>query len=276
MFFSRPVSQTCPEEDYCELRAYMRQREMLVNSRATHIQHMQKSLRLMNLLLDNVVSDITGKTGMTIIRAILCEERNAIKLASYRDKRCKNSIEIIAQSLEGHYRKEHLFTLKQAVELYDTYDKKLNDCDLMIEKCLEQLNKETDEILSKKKKQRKKSDLNFEVASYLYKVCGTDLTEIDGLNEHTVLKILSETGTNMNKWKTAKHFVSWMGLSPDNKISGGKILSSKTIKTKNRAKHAFKLAAFSLSNAKNGLAAFYRRLRARLGHLKHSMQQQEK
>ncbi len=254
-----------PEDDYCELRAYMRQREMLVSSRSTHIQHMQKSLRQMNLLLDNVVSDITGKTGLKILREILLGERDAIKLASYRDNRCRNSIETIAKSLKGNYRNEHLFTLKQAVELYDIYDEKLNDCDTTIEKCLSQLVKQTDQVFKKKKSPKKVSDLNFDLSPYLYDICGTDLTEIDGLSEHTVLKVLAETGINMSKWKTAKHFVSWMGLSPDNKISGGKILSSKTIKTKNRAKHAFKLAAFALSNAKSGLGAYYRRLRARLG-----------
>jgi len=226
---------------------------------------MQKSLRLMNLLLDNVVSDITGKTGLKIIREILLGERSSIKLASYRDKRCKNSIETIAKSLQGNYRNEHLFTLKQAVELYDIYDEKLNDCDTTIEKCLSQLDKQTDQVLKKKKRQKKMSDLNFDLSPYLYGICGTDLTEIDGLNGHTVLKVLAETGVNMNKWKTAKHFVSWMGLSPDNKISGGKILSSKTVKTKNRAKHAFKLAAFASANAKSGIGAYYRRLRARLG-----------
>jgi transposase len=256
-----------PEENYCELRAYMRQREMLVSSRATHIQHMQKSLRLMNLLLDNVVSDITGKTGLKIIREILLGERDSRKLASYRDKRCKNSIETIAKSLKGNYRNEHLFTLKQAVELYDIYDVKLKDCDITIEKCLSQLDKQADQAQVSKNKvsQKKASDLNFDLCPYLYDICGTDLTEIDGLNGHSVLKVLAETGVNMNKWKTAKHFVSWMGLSPNNKISGGKILSSKTIKTKNRAKHVFKLAAFALANSKSGIGAFYRRLRARLG-----------
>ena len=254
-----------PEDDYCELRAYMRQREMLVSSRATHIQHMQKSLRLMNLLLDNVVSDITGKTGLKIIREILAGERDTKVLANYRDKRCKQSMETIAKSLEGNYQKEHLFTLKQAVELYDMYEEKLNDCDIVIEQCLSGLHKQTDTEFKKKKKQKKKTDLNFEVSPYLYSICGTDLTAIEGLSEHTILKVLSETGTNMHRWKTAKHFVAWMGLSPNNKISGGKVLSSKTIKTKSRAKQAFKMAAYSLVNAKSGLGAFCRRLRSRVG-----------
>lgn len=257
-----------PEDDYCALRAYMRQREILVSTIATHIQHMQKSLRQMNLLLDNVVTDITSLTGMRIIRAILSGERDAIVLANHRDGRCKNSCEVIAQSLMGNYRQEHLFTLKQAVELYDFYHEKLQDCDIAIEDCLSQLEKQPPESPLSSKKRRKKNNknaMNFNVTHYLHELCGTDLTEIDGLDEHSILKILSETGINMDKWETAKHFVSWMGLSPNNKISGGKILSSKTIKTQNRAKHVFKVAALALSNSKSGLGAFYRRLRARLG-----------
>jgi len=222
----------------------------------------------MNLLLDNVVSDITGLTGFKIIRAILSGERNAHKLANYRDGRCKNSVEIIAKSLNGNYRQEHIFTLKQSVELYDIYHEKLNDCDIAIEKCLSQLEKQTDATNFQAEKRRKKNNnnaLKFDVVNYLYELCGTDLTKIDGLDEYSVLKILSETGINMGKWKTGKHFVSWMGLSPNNKISGGKILSSKTIKTQNRAKHVFKMVAFALSNSKSGLGAFYRRLRSRIG-----------
>lgn len=257
-----------PEDNYCVLRAYMRQREMLVSTIATHIQHMQKSLRQMNLLLDNVVTDITSQTGMRIIRAILTGERDPETLANYRDGRCKNGVEVIAQSLFGNYRKEHLFTLKQSVELYDIYHEKLLDCDIEIEDCLSQLEKQpADPPLSGKKRRKKnnKNAMSFNVTQYLHELCGTDLTEIDGLDEHSILKILSETGIDMSKWETAKHFVSWMGLSPNNKISGGKVLSSKTIKTQNRAKHVFKVAAFALSNSKSGLGAFYRRLRARIG-----------
>jgi transposase len=257
-----------PEDHYCVLRAYMRQREMLVSSIAVTIQHMQKSLRQMNLLLDNVVTDITGQTGVRIIRAILSGERDAKKLASFRDGRCKSSLEEITQSLLGNYRKEHLFTLKQSVELYDTYHTKLKDCDREIENQLDELEKQPASTSLPAKNRRKKNNQNamkFNVVNYLYEICGTDLTEIDGLDEHSVLKIVSETGVNMDKWETEKHFVSWLGLSPNNKISGGKILSSKTIKTQNRAKQVFKLAAFALSNSKSGLGAFYRRIRARLG-----------
>ncbi len=257
-----------PEEDYCVLRSYMRQRENLISLHSMHIQHIQKSLRQMNLLLDNVVSHLTGQTGMRIIRAILSGERDPIKLASYRDPRCKNSVEVIAKSLEGNYRQDHLFTLKQSVELYDVYQQKLNDCDWAIEQHMNQLDKYDvclDKPVKKYVKKKNTNALNFDASNSLYQLCGVDLTAIDGLDTHTVIKVLSETGVNMEKWKTASHFVSWMGLSPNNKISGGKTLSSRTVKTQNRAKHTFKLAAWALANSKSGLGAYYRRMRARLG-----------
>ncbi len=257
-----------PDDDYCVLRAYMRQREMLVNQIAMHIQHMQKALRQMNLLLDNVVTDITGKTGLLIIRSIVSGQRDANTLATYRDPRCQKSEEEIAKSLIGNYREEHLFSLKQALELYDIYHSKLKECDSCIEAHLSTLDKtaQTHVLVSKKgRKKKNKNALQFDARTTIYELCGVDLTEIDGLDEHSVLKILSETGTDMTKFKTGNHFTSWMGLSPNNKISGGKILSSKTIKTYNRAKQAFKVAAFGLSNSKSALGAFYRRQRARLG-----------
>jgi hypothetical protein len=257
-----------PEEAYCILRTYMRQRENLISQHSMHIQHMQKSLRQMNLLLDNVVTDITSKTGFKIIRSILSGERDPDKLASYRDPRCKNTVEVIAKSLKGNYRNDHLFTLKQAVELYDIYDEKLNACDTEIEQQLNNLEKWDPSLINsakKKTKKKSKNELNFDPSNDLYQLCGINLTAIDGLETHSVIKVLSETGVNMEKWKSANHFVSWMGLSPNNKISGGKILSSKTVKTKNRAKHTFKIAAFALSNSKSGLGAYYRRMRSRLG-----------
>lgn len=257
-----------PKDDYCVLRSYMRQREMLVQNVSTHIQHIQKSLRQMNLLLDNVVTDITGKTGLLIIRSILNGQHDAKKLAGYRDPRCKKSAEEIAKSLMGNYRKEHLFTLKQAVELYDIYHTKISECDRRIEDCLKQLDSkfESDYLpADKKRKKKSKNALQFDARTFIYGLCGIDLTQIDGLDEHSVLKVLSETGVDMCKWKTGNHFTSWLGLSPNNKISGGKILSSKTVKTYNRAKQVFKIAALGLSNSKSALGAFYRRQRARLG-----------
>lgn len=256
-----------PPEQVCALRAYLRQRENLVRYASSHIQHMQKALRQMNLLLDNAVSDISGKTGMQIIRAIIAGERNAKKLAQYRDHRCKRSVATIAKSLEGHYRDEHLFALSQAVELYDIYKEKLLACDLAIEKQISTFDSQatSTELHPVKYKQKRGHALTFDVRTQLHRITGVDLTRIDGIDDTTALKILSETGIDMSRWKSEKHFASWLGLSPGNKISGGKVLNSKTKPSANRAAAALRMAAFTLSNSKSALGAFYRRLRARLG-----------
>jgi transposase len=248
------------------LRAYMRQRERLVKKRAEAIQHMQKALRQMNLLLDNVVSDITGKTGMDIISAILIGERNPSKLAKLRDARCKNDNKTIASSLEGHYRNEHLFSLQQAVEIYNFYQQQILNCDVAIEnEIISFESKGNQENLPPNKKRKSKSSLNFDVHRELYRYTGVDLTSINGMNENSVLKVLAETGTDMSYWPTEKHFSSWLGLSPNNKITGGRVLSSKTKPTANRAAAAFRMSAYALHRSNSALGAFYRRQRARLG-----------
>lgn len=244
-----------PAEQVCTLRAYVRQRAMLVRSAASYIQRMQKALAQMNLQLHNVVTDITGMTGMRIIKAILGGERTPDVLAAMRDRRCKNSESTIARSLQGSYRPEHLFSLQQAVELYEFHQEKIADCDRQI---LEQL-KSFDA-------QNAPDDVppsNVEEA--LQCMSGVDLTSIDGIDTNTALKILAEIGTDMNRWKTAKHFASWLGLSPGTKVSGGKILSSATKPVANKAAAALRIAAFTLFNSKSALGAYLRRQRARLG-----------
>ncbi len=257
-----------PSGEICAFRAYMRQRSMLVESAATHIQHMQKALRQMNLLLDNVVSDITGKTGMTIIRSILSGQRDPLILAHHRNRNCKNSEEVIAKSLKGHYKEEHLFSLRQAVELYDFYQRQIANCDQAIAVALDKIEgpDDLDELPPKKSKARRKNKaLPFDVRQNLYNITGVDITKIDGVKETTALKIISEIGTNMSAWPTAKNFASWLGLSPGNKISGGKVLNSKTKTCANRAAEAFRIAAYSLTKSKSALGAYYRRKRSQLG-----------
>ncbi len=255
-----------PPEETVALRTYMRQRETLVQSASDKIRHMQKALRQMNLLLENVVSDINGCTGMKIIRAILAGERDPSILAKFRDKRCRRSEKIIAASLEGHYQEEHLFTLKQSVELYDVYQQQIARCDAAIQAQLDRMeSKGNKDTLPPRKKSKIKGGPDFDVRSELYRMTDVDLTLIDGLNETSVLKILAETGINTSPWPTEKHFASWMGLSPGNKITGGKILTGKTKPSANRAAAAFRMAAYGLSNSKSALGAFYRRQRARLG-----------
>lgn len=255
-----------PPEEAIALRTYMRQRETLVQSASDKIRHMQKALRQMNLLLENVVSDINGCTGMKIIRAILAGERDPAVLAKFRDKRCRRCEKTIAASLEGHYQEEHLFTLRQSVELYDVYQQQIARCDAAIQAQLDRMeSKGGKDALSRRKKPKSKGGPGFDVRSGLYRMTGVDLTRIDGLNETSVLKILAETGTETSPWPTEKHFASWMGLSPGNKITGGKILSGKTKPSANRAAAAFRMAAYGLSNSKSASGAFYRRQRARLG-----------
>ncbi len=257
-----------PSGEICVFRAYMRQRSMLVESAATHIQHMQKALRQMNLLLDNVVSDITGKTGMTIIRSILSGQRDPVILARYRNHNCKNSKEIIAQSLKGHYKEEHLFSLRQAVELYDFYQRQIADCNQAIAMALDKIEgpDDLDELPPQKSKARRKNkSLPFDVRQNLHNITGVDITKIDGVKETTALKIISEIGTDMSAWPTVKNFASWLGLSPGNKITGGKVISSKTKTCANRAAEAFRIAAYSLTKSKSALGAYYRRKRSQLG-----------
>lgn len=242
-----------PADEVCTLRAYVRQRGTLVRSSASHIQRMQKALAQMNLQLHNVVTDITGTTGMRIIKAILDGKRNPEALASMRDPRCKNSSATIARSLKGNYRPEHLFSLQQAVELYEVYQTKIADCDRQI---LKQLKSFDD------------SPNNMPPASVedaLVRMSGVDLTAIDGIDTTTALKILSEIGTDMSRFKSAKHFASWLGLSPGTKVSGGKVLSSATKQVANKAAAALRMAAFTLFNSKSALGAYLRRQRARLG-----------
>ena len=241
------------------LRAYVRQRATLVRVSGSHIQHMQKAMAQMNLQLHNVVSDITGVTGMRIIKSIMAGERDPNKLAAFRDKRCKNDVKTIARSLHGNFRPEHLFSLQQAVELYEFYLAKIDECDQQI---LAQL-RSFDAKDTEGGPGGGKHPASIEEA--LMRMSGVDLTEIDGIETASALKIIAEVGIDMSRWKTDKHFTSWMALSPGAKISGGKILSSATKKNANRAAQAFRMAAFSLNKSRSYLGGYFRRMKARLG-----------
>jgi transposase len=247
-----------PAEQICALRAYVRQRMNLVRYAASHIQHMQKALAQMNLQLTNVVSDITGVTGMRIIKAILNGERDPLVLARMRDPRCKNSSAVIARSLRGNFRPEHLFNLKQAVDLHAFYQRQIDECDRQI---LEQLSS----FDVGDSGNGPKSESPATIGEALQQMTGVDLTRIDGIDSNSALKIIAEIGIDMNRWKSAKHFSSWLGLCPGTKISGGKVLSSKTKPVANRAAMTFRMAAFTLFRSKSALGAYLRRQRSRLG-----------
>lgn len=257
-----------PDEQINVLRAYHRQRTMLVNHAATHIQHMQKALEQMNLKLTNVISDITGTTGMKIIRSILAGDRDPKKLAKHRHSRCKKSAKEIEKSLHGNWRDEHLFALQQAVALYDFYQTQIEACDKQIQAQLGRFEDRSDagELPPPSgKSSGSGKKLTFDAREHLYRMAGVDLTQIVGLSTPTVLTILSEVGLDMSRWPTAKHFTSWLGLCPGSKISGGKNFSSKTKPSANRAAHAFRMAAYSLHRSQSAIGSFLRRKKAQLG-----------
>jgi hypothetical protein len=259
-----------PDEEMCELRSYLRHRDNLIRYRSQHIQHMQKALELMNLKLSQVISDITGQTGLDIIRAIVAGEHDPVKLAHYRNPRCHSSQDELAKSLDGHYKAEHLFVLQQAVEGYDFYTEQIKACDDALESKYQAFKPVVEGDLdplppSKKKSRRQASHPDYDLRAYLYQMTGVDLTEINGLDALTVQTIISEIGLDMGQWKTVKHFTSWLGLAPHNDISGGKVLRRKTKKTKNRANTALRLAAQSAGKSDSALGGFYRRMRAKHG-----------
>lgn len=261
-----------PNESVCVLRSYLRQRSMLIQQASSHIQHMQKALSQMNIQLHNVISDITGDTGMKIIRAIVAGERNPSVLACYRDKRCKNSLETIEKSLIGNYREEHIFALTQAIELYDTYKAKIIECDNKIEL---QVSTFEDRVIEKSSQQASavkgksrahcKNTFSFDAKSQLIRIVGVDLTMIPGIEASSALKIVSEIGLDLGRWKSSKQFSSWLGLCPGNKVSGGKRLGGKSKRTASYAASTLRMAASTLHRSNSALGAFFRRLRSRLG-----------
>jgi len=257
-----------PPEQICTLRSLVRHRDMLIKYRSAHIQHMQKALHLMNIQLTNVLSDIRGVTGMKIIRAIVAGERDPDVLARYRDKRCAKSRAEISKSLDGHYKREHLFALKQALELYDFYDRQLQACDAELQALYDEFeppDQPGTEPPAPRARKRRKNQPHFDLSRSLYRMTGVDLTQVDGLDALTVQDILSETGIDMSPWPTSKHFTSWLRLAPNNKVTGGKVKSRRTLPTQNRASLALRLAAQSLARSDSALGAFYRRMRAKHG-----------
>ena len=271
-----------PNDEGVMLRGYVRQRSRLFELASQQVQLMHKALVQMNLQLNHVVSDITGATGINIIRAIVAGERSPTVLAKYRNYRCKKDEKEIAKALDGNYREEHLLSLKHALSAYDFFHQQAYECEEAIEQMINKWEKEVEKSTpiqnpdsiehssEKSGKIQKKTKYNlspyhFEAESSLQKILNVNLTDIPGLDINGIIKILGEVGMDMSKWPSAKHFASWLGLCPGNKISGGKILSSKTKPTANRAAQALRLAANTLYNSKTALGAYFRRMRARLG-----------
>src|ERR1700684_987572 len=259
-----------PKGELAAWRAYLRQRERLLDYSASHIQHMQKALTEMNVQLHHVVTDITGATGLRIIRAILGGERNPAVLARMRDRRCHATVETVEKALAGNYRAEHLFALEQALALYDTYQQKAFACDARIEAVLKELSvcrgrKGGQLPAARQNRSRQQNSLLFDVRAALFALLGKDLTQINGLGSYLALKLIAECGDDLSAWPSAKHFTSWLCLAPSNKISGGKVLSSRTRRSGSRAAALLRLAAVSVGRTETALGAFYRRLSARIG-----------
>ncbi len=259
-----------PAAEMCTLRAYLRQRENLLADRAKQVQYMEKALLQMNLQLGQVLSDLTGETGLQILHAILAGEHDPVVLSARRHGNCKHSQEELIKALTGHYRAEHLFVLKQAVELYESFSQRLQECDQEIEGWLEEIQPDLPDDFpslpsNPKPNSHCKNAPEYDARAYLYPLAKVDLMAIPGLNENLLQTILSEVGLDMSRFPTVKHFCSWLGLAPHNAISGGRILYSHPLKNHNRAGQAFRLAARAVGRGKSVYGEFYCRVRARSG-----------
>jgi transposase len=257
-----------PDDETCVLRGYLRQRQILIADAARTIQHLQKALEQMNVKLTEVVDDITGATGMLILKAIVRGQRDPATLARYRHGQCKSTRQEIEAALHGNWREEHLFALRQALKTYEHLRKQLKEVDGCIEKYLkERTDKSAGQELPEPKKRRtpKLADPDFDVRRLLFRWSGKDLTVIEGIGGTTALTVLSEIGLDMSKWPTEKHFSSWLGLSPQHRGSGRRLKNRRIRGGANRAALALRMAAQGCHNAKNAMGAYYRRIQARAG-----------
>jgi transposase len=260
-----------PADEIVVWRGFQRQRDMLVRYAAQHVQHLQKALEEMNVKLTEVVSDIVGQTGMKIIQDIVRGERDPLRLAKHRHEKCQATDAEIAAALYGNWRKEHLFALKQALQMYEFYQRQLRACDREIEACLRGFaDKSGGATLppNPRRQQPRGHAPRFGARALLFRMAGVDLTVIEGISEATALVILSEIGLDLSRFPTEKHFVSWLGLCPQHRGSAGKIFSRRVRRGANRAARALRMAAQGCHHAKNALGAFYRRIQARCGGAK--------
>jgi transposase len=256
-----------PSGEVCALRAVWRHRDMLLSYQARHVQHLQKSLTQMNVQLHHVISDIMGATGQAIVRAIVAGERDPAVLARLRDRRIKANEAEVAASLQGHWRDEHLFSLKQALALIDAYGEQIADCDAELQRLLDALkDHELPEqgLGAPKRKAAARNAVGFDARVALFEASGVDLTRIPGIDTSTALKVISEVGVDLRRFPTVKHFTSWLNLCPGTKISGGKVLSAATRASSNRAAQALRMAAQALRKSQSALGAYHRRLCARM------------
>ncbi len=264
-----------PEADLVALRTLLRHRAQLLEHRAPHILHIQKALLQMNIQLPQVLSDVTGQTGLTILRAIVAGERDPRKLAALRNYRCQKDEEEIAKALIGTWQEEHLFVLKQSLEMYDFYTRQIEACDAEIERTYGHVRPKEDgsddddppPLPDHKRKSHSKNAPKDpqRIRRHLKRICGVDVTAIHGLGVSLAEQAVMETGTDMSKFPSEKHFCSWLGPAPKHEITGGKIVRNATLKTRNRAGQVFCKAAASVMRSECVFGVFYRRLKARIG-----------
>jgi transposase len=261
-----------PDNDFRTLRTYVRQRKGLITRSSDEVRRMQKSLELMNIKIHTVISDILGKTGMQIIKAIIDGNYDPVELSKLRDPRIKATEQEIIKSLQGLWKEEYLFMLEQAYNTYCFYQQQIGECDSKIhEQLLKQIGQANqgditvDQPIIKKKGKPKKNQFVFPVAPLLIKLTGVDLCKIPGISEVSALEFISETGIDMSRWKNAKHFAAWLNVVPNTKITGGKIISSKMMKKKNIAGQVLRLAASTLYRNKSPLGDYHRRMSYKYG-----------
>src|SRR5512145_48030 len=261
-----------PDAEFLKLRTYLRHRGMLIDARSSLVQQMQKTLTLSNVQLHLVVTDIAGQTGMRIIRDILAGNHDPNALAQHRDPRCKASADEIADALRGEFREEHLFLLRQAVDLHDAYGAKLAECDQVLERLLHQVVHQHCADIQRpptpepsKKPRRRPKEAQFDVRGPLYQLTGVDLTVVPGLNELSALQLIGEIGIDMSRWPTADHFVSWSTLAPSSRITGGKAKPTRRPASAHRVAEILRMAAMNAGRTTSALGGFYRRVAVRAG-----------
>ena len=261
-----------PPETVCAVRTLLRHRDGLLRAAATSVNRLHKALTQMNVQLQHIIADITGVTGLAILEAILAGERDPVALAKLKDGRIKASTDMLAKSLHGDWRDEHLFTLRQTLATWKHYQAQMTACDEESARLLKCFADKVDVVVQPlptntiKHKAQQKNAPRFEAREELYRTCGVDLTQVPGIQTSTALVLVAELGPDFaERFPTARHFGSWLGLCPDNRITGGKIMSSTTRDVKSRAATALRLAAQSLWHSKDYLGECYRRWKARLG-----------
>jgi transposase len=266
--------QNCfqPDNDFRTLRTYVRQRKGLITRSSDEVRRMQKALELMNVKIHIVISDILGKTGMQIIKAIISGNYDPVELSKLRDPRIKATEQEIIKSLEGLWKEEYLFMLEQAYNTYCFYQQQIGECDNKIhEQLLKQIGKANqgditvEQPINKKKGKPKKNQFAFPVSPLLIKLTGVNLCQIPGISEVSALEFISETGIDITRWKSSKHFAAWLNLVPNTKITGGKIISSRMMKKKNKAGQTLRMGASSLYSNKTPLGDYHRRMSAKYG-----------